>query len=62
MGPSNWTEQDGYRVKTTQFNNCTITICRPILPPEEYERREKELRRALQRYGQAVYREEKKRA
>lgn len=49
-----WTRVDGYRVKAIQFGNATIYVRRPILPSNEYQRREKSVQSALETYGRTV--------
>ena len=36
-------KKPGYLAKTLQHGNCTITINRPILTPEEQKKREEEV-------------------
>ena len=38
----------GYRTKTLQHGNCTITINRPILSPEEQKKREDQVTRGVE--------------
>ena len=42
---------EGYRTKVLKVGNCTIEINRPILTPEEQERRENQVIEALKRFG-----------
>ncbi len=42
---------DGYRTKVIKVGNCTVEINRPILTPEEQERREGRIIEALKRFG-----------
>lgn len=39
--------KDGYRTKTMQIGNCTVTVHRPILDDQEREKREDQVRIAL---------------
>lgn len=49
-----WTQSDGYQVKTIRFGDATICVRRPILPNQEYQRREGSVRNALEAYGRAI--------
>ena len=42
---------EGYRTKVIKVGNCTIEINRPILTPEEQQKREEQIIEALKRYG-----------
>lgn len=39
--------KDGYRTKTFQVGNCTVTVHRPLLDADEQKRREEQVRNAL---------------
>ena len=39
--------KDGYKTKTVQIGNCTVTIHRPLLDADEQKRREEQVRNAL---------------
>ena len=39
--------KDGYRTKTMQIGNCTVTVHRPILDEQEQARAEDKVRDAL---------------
>lgn len=45
MDSSTWRTdvEPGYRAKTIQHGNCTITIMRPIMTAEQQARREREV-------------------
>ena len=57
-----WIVKDGQRIKTIQKGHCTIIVRRPILSPEEYARREQQLKDALatfaRRTGRGILTEE----
>ena len=45
-----WTVSEtkpGYATKTLKFENCTVTVNRPILSPDEQKKREEEVSRGL---------------
>ena len=42
---------EGYRTRVIKVGNCTIEINRPILTPEEQQKREERIIEALKRYG-----------
>ena len=48
--------KDGYRTKTMQIGNCTVTVHRPILDNEERLRREEAVKQALFLFGKELYR------
>ena len=39
--------KEGYRTKTMQIGNCTVTVHRPILNDQEREKAEEKVRAAL---------------
>ena len=39
--------KEGYRTKTFQVGNCTVTVHRPLLDADEQKRREDQVRAAL---------------
>ena len=49
MPPAEWVTgiKDGYRTKTIQVGNCTVTVHRPILDEQERARAEERVRDAL---------------
>lgn len=49
MTPAEWVTgiKDGYRTKTIQVGNCTVTVHRPILDEQERARAEERVRDAL---------------
>ncbi len=51
-----WVEgiNPGYRTKIIKYGNCTIEINRPILTPEERQKREAEVIRALSNLGRSI--------
>ena len=46
--------KDGYRTKTIQIGNCTVTVHRPILDAAEQARRENQLKDALIQFGRSI--------
>lgn len=40
-------QKEGYRTKTFQVGNCTVTVHRPLLDADEQKRREDQVRAAL---------------
>ena len=46
--------KDGYRTKTIQIGNCTVTVHRPILDAVEQARRENQLKDALIQFGRSI--------
>ena len=49
MTPAEWVTgiKEGYRTKTMQIGNCTVTVHRPILDDQEKARAEEKVRDAL---------------
>lgn len=47
-------EYPGYRYTVIQSGNCTMTIHRPVLPPEEQAKRLGELRTAAEKLLKAT--------
>jgi hypothetical protein len=46
---------DGYRTKVIKVGNNTVEINRPILTPEEQQRRENQVIEALKHFGKELY-------
>ena len=44
-----------YTVTVVEGDGCIIRIRKPILSADEYERREREVRKALNEFGRAIY-------
>lgn len=62
---SDWQEAEekpGYRRKIVRKGQATINIYRPILTPEEYAKREAEVKRDLERAFRDIYRREAREA
>lgn len=49
MKETEWTT-----TKTIKVGNCTVVIHRPVLTPEERDRRERAVEVALAKYGRAA--------
>ena len=46
-----WTQSEtkpGYLAKTLKYNNCTITINRPLLTPDEQKKREAQVAQKME--------------
>lgn len=50
-----------YLANVLHFENCTVYLYRPILTPEERERRYENIRRALRRIGPSLIAAEERR-
>ena len=50
-----------YLANVLHFDNCTVYLYRPILTPEERERRYENIRRALRRIGPSLIAAEERR-
>lgn len=50
-----------YLANTLHFENCTVYLYRPILTPEERERRYDNIRRVLQQIGPSLIAAEERR-
>lgn len=62
---SDWQEAEekpGYRRKIVRKGQATINIYRPILTPEEYAKREAEVKRDLEKVFREVFRREAREA
>jgi hypothetical protein len=46
---------EGYRTKVIKVGNNTVEINRPILTPEEQQRRENQVIEALKHFGKELY-------
>ena len=46
---------EGYRTKVIKVGNCTCEINRPILTPEEQQRRENQVIESLKHFGKELY-------
>ena len=46
---------EGYRTKVITVGNCTVEINRPILTPEEQQRRENQVIESLKHFGKELY-------
>lgn len=58
--PENKATEERRTTVSTRKANVILTVTRPVLTPEEYERRMNELKRATADFIRASYKEEKK--
>lgn len=47
-------EEKKEKIIIIEHNNCTITVHKPILSPEEYTKRQKEVKKAVERFAISI--------